>query len=552
MKKTVIRLVQSLFLLCALSVTVYAGNTSHDGYLVKLNDNYPVLYSHTSNSASIVVVDTLAEAEAIPQEYVEYIEPNYIVELFDNGDDQNVIWAPNDPLYPDYQQPLQALDGLALYRAGLTGEGIKVGFVDSGINASHEDLNADTISGVNFHSDGLAYSVDSYGHGTFAAGILAAQIDNNTGLCGMAPDVQIMAYRAFSTKTTTMDCVVNAIDQAVADGCQIINLSLGLSTESITLEAAVNRAIDSGAVVVAAVGNNGTETPQYPASYDGVIGVGSVKLSDDTFAVSNFSQRNNSVFVTAPGEGLAGLGYTTATSYRLDLTSANNSGTSYAAPAVSALAALALDYDTDITADGVRYLLRTTAQDMGEQGYDTSYGYGVIDPAAFLTELQRDFEINYELNGGELHGRPPASYTVTDDSITLSVTPIRNGYIFKGWYTDEACTAEITEIPAGSLGDFMLYAAWTKAPSFAGVTESGQLQIETEAPFAQVQLFRSDYDASGKLVSCSIITVTLHAGNNLFTIKEIHEEGSYSTFFLLNTACSPLTAALTLPGVSGS
>ena len=549
MKTTCIRLTLSFLLLCALSVSVFAGDGSCDGYIVKLTDHYPTLYTHSNSAAGIVVVDTLAEAECIPQEYVEYIEPNYIVELFDNVDDQTVIWTPNDPLYSDYQQPLQAIDGLAFYRAGLTGTGVKVGFVDSGINASHEDLNPETISGVNFHADGLAYSIDSYGHGTFAAGILAAQTNNSVGLCGMAPDVQIMAYRAFSTKTTTMDCVVNAIDQAIADGCQIINLSLGLSTESLTLEAAVNRAIASGAVVVAAAGNNGTATPQYPASYDGVIGVGSVTLSDGTFVVSNFSQRNNSVFVTAPGEGIAGLGYTEATSYRLDLTSANNSGTSYAAPAVSALAALALDYDADITADGVRYLLRTTSQDRGEQGYDTSYGYGVVDPTAFLTELQRDFEINYELNGGEVHGRAPGSYTATDDTIILSVTPVRDGYLFKGWYTDEACTTEITEIPAGSLGDLMLYAGWTKAPSFVGVTESGQLQIEAEETIDQVQLFRSDYDTSGKLVSCSIATVTLNAGDNLFLLDEIHEKGSYSTFFLLDSALAPLATSFSLPSI---
>lgn len=156
MKKSFVRLGQILLVLCVLSIPTFAGEIPHDGYLVKLTDHYPELFSLNRGPANIMVVDTLAEAESIPKEYVEYIEPNYLVELFDLDDSLHTDWLPNDPLYANYQQPLQALDGLALYRAGLTGEGVKVGFVDSGIYSSHEDLNGSRISGINFHSDGLA------------------------------------------------------------------------------------------------------------------------------------------------------------------------------------------------------------------------------------------------------------------------------------------------------------------------------------------------------------------------------------------------------------
>lgn len=546
-KKICVRLVQSFLLLCVLSVSVYAGNTPYDGYIVKLTTDYPQLFSLENSTAGIIVVDTLVEAEAIPQEYVEYIEPNYIVELFDDVETSDTVWPPNDPYYPDYQQPLQTLDGLALYRAGITGKGVKVGFVDSGINTSHEDLNAANIFGANFHSDGLAFNEDRHGHGTFAAGILAAQTNNNVGLSGMAPDAQIMAYRAFSNNGTSVECVINAIDQAVADGCQVINLSFGMSDKSTPLEEALDRAIESGAVVVAAVGNSGSSTLQYPAAYDPVIGVGSVTLTDGEFVVSSFSQRNDSVFVTAPGEAIAGLGNTKATSYRLSLSSPNNRGTSYAAPVVSALAALAIDYDSDITADGIRYLLHTTALDKGEIGYDTHYGYGVVDPPAFLAELQRDFEISYELNGGQLSETAPTKYTVTDETIPLSVFPSRDGYLFQGWYTDEACTTAITEIPAGSLGDLILYAAWVKAPCFVGITDLGQLQIDSEQTFEEVSLFQADYDLFGKLVSCSITTTTLNAGENYFDLAAFHEDGSYTTFFLSDCTFFPIATCLTLP-----
>lgn len=76
---------------------------------------------------------------------------------------------------------------MSAYRQGLTGEGVKVGFVDSGINTAHVDLDDARIDGANFHADGLSFDQDVYGHGTFAAGIVAAQTDNGVGLAGVAP-----------------------------------------------------------------------------------------------------------------------------------------------------------------------------------------------------------------------------------------------------------------------------------------------------------------------------------------------------------------------------
>ena len=539
---------QCIIILCALTVSVFAGDAPYEGYIVKLTDTYFSLFSLDNNSAGIMVVETLAETELIPPEHVEYIEPNYIVELF--GDTKNsAAWLPNDPYYQDYQHPLQAINGLTPFRVGLTGKGVKVGFVDSGINVAHEDLSAQNIAGTNFHSDGLPYNEDCYGHGTFSAGILATQTHNNVGLCGMAPDVQIMAYRAFSKKSTTMSCVVNAIDQAIADGCQIINLSLGLSSESITLKAAITRAIDSGVIVIAAVGNDGTDTLQYPAAYTGVIGVGSVSLINDDFVVSDFSQRNNSVFVTAPGEAIAGLGHTDVNSYHLDLTSASNSGTSYAAPVVSALAALALDYDEDITVEGIRYLLQTTAQDKGVTGYDTAYGYGVVDPTAFLAELQREFSISYELCGGQMQEHAPDTYKVSDNTIDLSVVPYRDGYLFQGWYEEEECITVITEIAAGSLGDITLYAGWIKAPDFVCMTEAGQLQINAQQDFEDIVLLQSTYDTFGQMRFCRILIITLMPGDNLFDVAPIQEGSDYSVFFLLDSTFRPLAISFELLNV---
>ena len=433
---------------------------SWDGYIVKLSDEMPRISTFGLTDAApsgsdILVVDTLEQAARIPAEYVEYIEPNYLIELF--SEEEPASPFPSDPYYTDYQWNLQQIGALSAYQQGLTGDGVRIGFVDSGINAAHEDLDSNRISGANFNSDGLNYDEDNYGHGTFAAGLVAAQTDNGLGLAGIAPKAEIKAYRVFSNKTTTTSAVVNAIDQAIADGCRILNLSLGTPSSSVTLSSAIDRAAEAGIILVAAVGNNGTSTLQYPAAYTSVIGVGSV---DDGSAVSSFSQRNSSVYVTAPGGGVASLDHTSANGYSLNLSAASNRGTSFSAPVVTGMAALALGYDSDITEEGFRSLLKNTSTDLGDSGYDTSYGYGEVNVTAFLEELTREYTIGFELSGGSFPETVPASYRVTDDTFTLP-TPVREGYVFLGWYaSDDLSGLGVTQIPAGSIGDKQFYAAW--------------------------------------------------------------------------------------------
>ena len=198
---------------------------SYAGYIVKLSDGMPRMRTLSADASydregNFLVVDTLEQTQEIPEEYIDYIEPNYYVELFSTQD-------PSDPYYADYQWSLQEIGAMSAYRQGLTGEGVKVGFVDSGINTAHVDLDDARIDGANFHADGLSFDQDVYGHGTFAAGIVAAQTDNGVGLAGVAPGADIRAYRVFNQKTTTMDAVVSAIYAAIGDGCDVINLSLG-------------------------------------------------------------------------------------------------------------------------------------------------------------------------------------------------------------------------------------------------------------------------------------------------------------------------------------
>lgn len=442
-----------ILLLCSLLVLpVSAQTTEFDGYLVKLSDVAPRMFSHGSLD-DILVVDTLEEALAMPEEFVEYIEPNYRVYLFAEEETSEEQDWPNDPLYATHQLGLQAINGLAACEYGLTGNGVLVGVIDSGVLASHEDLNGENISGVTFATDGLSYTVDSQKHGSIVTGVIAAQTNNGLGIAGITPDVKVRAYRCFGENSYTVAQILPGIQQAIDDGCQVINCSFGMANESKFFREMVDEALDAGIIVVAAVGNDGDTALKYPAAYPGVIGVGAV---NSNLKVWYDSQRNESVFVTAPGQAITGIHYAQSDEYLQGL-----SGTSFSAPVVTAMAAAALDYDDDITADGIRYLLQTTAIDCGKPGYDTTYGWGVVDVEAFLKELQRPFTIMYELNGGELTGRVPTDYEVTDDQLVLPEAQ-RIGYTFLGWYADEDLEQPVDCIPAGSVGDKTFYAGWEK------------------------------------------------------------------------------------------
>ena len=522
-------LVGLLALLCAFPAL--AGEAEYEGYLVKLNHRAPRLLS-AEDGDDLLVVDSLEDALDIPAEYVEYIEPNYLVELFDHSDQD---WQPSDPHYQQYQWGLQEMDVMTAWQAGFTGKGVKVGFVDSGVNGTHEDLNAQNITGMNFNKDGLPYNTDNYGHGTFAMGIVAAQTDNALGLAGIAPDAQMVAYRVFSNKSGTIYNVVAAIDQAVADGCQVLNLSMGTASDSQTLREAVQRAVDAGMVVVAAVGNSGTATLQYPAAYEGVIGVGSV---GPDLTVSSFSQRNNTVFVTAPGEQIAGLDYADDKGYLLDLNSNQNRGTSYAAPVVTAMAALALSYDPELTAGDFCRLLEDTAIDLGTAGYDVEYGHGLVNIEDFLEELTR-FNVTYELAGGQLPEGAPDTFCFTDSPEDLPV-PVRADYRFTGWYLDAECTRPIETILDGAAGTRTLYAGWqVDANRLTGYVE-GEIcyLLKTDG-----LLLAAVYDELGSMRSIQLLE--LSAGEGSVSLTR-YADGLHLRVFLLGKdglvpLCLPLT-----------
>ena len=280
------------------------------------------------------------------------------------------------------QTNLTQIDYFPIWERGLDGTDVTIAVINSGAFIQHEELRGGNVLPTvdMLRSGGTDPAGDSNGHGTFIAGLLAAERNNGIGIAGMVDGAAVLPFRCFTGKDETdLDFVVRAIYSAVDDnGCDVLNLSVGMTKDTEALRAAVDHAVEKGVIVVSAVGNDGGAALNYPAAYDNVVGVGSVDRENN---VSPFSQRNASVFVVAPGEALISTGITSARAY------VEWEGTSFACVHATALAAVAKQYDKSVDAGRFMELLRGSAVDLGPAGYDESYGWGLVNAAAFLEAL---------------------------------------------------------------------------------------------------------------------------------------------------------------------
>ena len=158
----------------------------------------------------------------------------------------------------------------------ITGKGVKVAVIDTGVDYTHPALGGSfgvkVVGGYDFvNNDPDPLDVD--GHGTAVAGILAG---NTSDFRGVAPDAEILAYRVFVKEQTTSELIIKALDRAEKDGAQIINLSLGGGFTSVELSRLGYLLFAKGVELVAAIGNEGPalQSAQAPASLPYFLSVG--------------------------------------------------------------------------------------------------------------------------------------------------------------------------------------------------------------------------------------------------------------------------------------
>jgi len=296
--------------------------------------------------------------------HVNFVENNYLA----TGDA-----VPNDPLYASqwHLAKIAAPQGWDL-STGLSSVDIAV--IDSGVDPAHPDLAGKLLPGYNFVSNS-ADTHDIYGHGTPVAGSAAAQGNNAVGVAGVAWQNQIMPLVALdSTNYASYSNIAKAITYAADHGVRVINISLGGTSSSTTLQSAVDYAWNKGSVIVCAAGNSNSTTPNYPAACNHAVAVSATSSSDTK---SSYSTYGNWITVSAPGDSIYstnnGGGY------------GAHSGTSFASPVTAGLAALILSVNPVLTNTQVVDILKQNADDLGTAGFDQQFGYGRINVYRSLT-----------------------------------------------------------------------------------------------------------------------------------------------------------------------
>jgi hypothetical protein len=298
----------------------------------------------------------------------------------------------------EYQnsQYLVVSNAIAAYNAGATGQGVKIGIVDSGINPSLSEFagRIDPASGDVAGSRGVS---DEGGHGT-AVSAVAAAARNGANSMGVAFDATIVSERADDPGSCGQkdgcqfydNAIAAGIDAARNAGAKVINLSLGGSTPSTQLLNAMQRAVNAGIVIVISAGNDGTD-PTKGANSDpfalvpaqnfsgSVIIAGSVGVSDgaggvDANQISDFSNRAG----TGAPYYLMALGYKDRAP---DNTGAQFlwNGTSFSAPTISGAVALMAQAFPNLTGKQIVSILFQTADDLGTAGVDSIYGHGRLN-----------------------------------------------------------------------------------------------------------------------------------------------------------------------------
>ena len=344
-----------------------------------------------------------------------------------NGTFHAALSDPNDPSYSTQWAlaKIRAFEGWSLLANSYNSmTGATVAVVDSGVDSSHPDLSDGrvlTSSGAVCLSGTCVAdpALDDYGHGTHVAGIAAASADNGTGIAGLSFGSQIVPVKVLdSAGSGSAASLASGLIWAADHGARVINASVSSSAYSQTVCDAVAYAANAGALVVAAAGNDGTFTNEYPAACPGASGVAATDANDAVPSWSDYGYPD--VFVAAPG--ISVLSTLPGGAY------GSQSGTSMAAPYVSGLAALLFAQDPGRSAADVKALIASSAAKVGATAYSGdrfnvcggtctwsgTYGYGRIDVARALGgPAAPDFSLSGSPASAIVYKGGAASYTVS-------------------------------------------------------------------------------------------------------------------------------------------
>ncbi len=387
---------------------------------------------------SQAAVSKLLAAQAL----VDYVEPNHIRTIS--------VTPPNDSMYPN-QWNLTNINAVQAwsyfpdgYLTSITAgtNRVKVGILDTGVDCTHPDFmnaggnstdsalggqllwaSSEAINATTISSPACPWQDDN-GHGTHAAGILAAATGNGVGVASLGFPLQLIVIKTNDHSGEATDSqVATGIYDAITAGAQVISMSLGGPGYSQTLQTALDYAWAHNVLVIAAAGNYGNNELVYPGGGNHVLGVAA---TDSNNAVANFSSYGDGVKIAAPGVGIL----STLPTYGSYDGAVNGygamSGTSMATPHVAALAGLLFAANPGISAAAVAQRIQQTAQSPNS-GWDQHIGYGVIDAGAALGNFPGPFTQGaFTGQVTDTLGNPLSGALVTAGSQTFTTAPDTN------------------------------------------------------------------------------------------------------------------------------
>jgi thermitase len=463
---------------------------------------------------------------------VAYAEPDFLTQA---------LGSPDDP-YLSKQYGLTKVEAPEAWEVTAGSPSINIAILDTGVDLDYPDLAGKIVSNINFSSG--ATVDDVHGHGTHVAGIAAAMTNSSVGVAGLGYSCSIMNVKVMGDNGGgTYSAIASGIIWAADNGAEVINMSLGGSGYSSTLEDAVDYAWSKGVVVVAAAGNNGDTSPIYPAHCINCIAVAATDAIDERTSWSNYGDW---VDVAAPGNCIYATLKDNSYGYK--------SGTSMASPHVAGLAGLVFTTLTDVDGNGylndeVRSRIESTCDDIGVEGI----GAGRINAAQAVqgddTEPQAAVQIIEVADSTTVsEAGTVATYTstvtnigdvtltgieVSDDklgTITLDATTLAPDATTTG-----TATYTVTQADIDSGADIVNTATVT---TDQGVTASDSATVTTEIP-----------EVTGVTISPTDSNDSGWAGEDVLYVFTVHNDGNVPDTYGVSVT-SGWTSSVTLQSLA--
>ncbi|MEM3518476.1 MAG: S8 family serine peptidase [Nitrososphaerales archaeon] len=385
------------------------------------------------NSLGLEIKDEIPQTQVLTvsssKENLQYIKSillsNPLIDFVEEDFKIPPSIIPNDQYYSS-QWHLEKIQASKAWDISTGDPNVIIAVLDSGVDPNHPDLSSKLIQGYNFYDNNYNTS-DVYGHGTKVAGVAAALTNNFIGVSSISWQCSIMPLRVTDTNGYAYSSLLaKALIYAADRGAKVAVISFAIFGGSMISDAA-KYFMDKGGLVIAAGGNDNSYHSDPDNPY--IISVSATTSSDSR---ASFSSYGPYIDLSAPGSSI----YTTIRggSY------GSVSGTSFSAPLTAGLAALIFSANPSLSPTQVEQIMKSTAIDLGDQGYDVYYGYGRIDALGALTlasnsVIYRDDEppsvkINYPSDGATVSGSITINVDAYDNDCVSKVELYKDGKLY--------------------------------------------------------------------------------------------------------------------------